>query len=730
MFGLSIIDIVMIVAYFSAMIFIGYRAMKRVHNQEDYFLAGRRFGRFIQTFAAFGQGTSAESAVTSTTMVATNGAGGIGAMLSTGLLGMPVFWMTTMWYRRLRLLTLADYFTERYQSKAMGGFYAFCQAIFFVIVAALGFSALSKTIAAITIKPDKVLSQSQLAEKQKAIELSKLESQDFNLLSPAEKLRMEQLRKENPHMIFSYINKNLLMVGIGFIVLLYAVSGGLEAAFITDMIQGIFIIILTIILIPFAMVRINHIYGTHGLMGPFEALHQHLPSSFFDILGSPKLAEFTWYWIIAFSIMGVLNTAVQANQLTAAGSAKDDETARVGFLRGIFIKRYCTVIWGLVAMMTLLLYGNKVDDPDLIWGQATRDLLGGAGIGLVGLMIACLMAALMSTADALMLTTSALLTHSIYRPLVPGRSESHYVKAGRIFCLVYIVGGITIAIYNNNVFGLFKIMLKFNCIVAAAFWLGMLWRRANPVAAWSSMLITFLLTLLLPLIIPNIPGLHVRQSPYLTKTTKPYVISNIYIAKQADINQRREEIKTWERLHAMGKTNTPRPQMLQLGQKFTREYQMPAKSIFWQQGIKYDKHGHKYGKGMLKVELVVLDWLGWDLSKNSYSFNETLTAIIRVVIPFGLLIFIALFSKPQEKIVLDRFFGKMRTPVNADHKKDRQEMVLTLQNPNRFDHLKLFPNSNWEFRKWTRKDWTGQAWIILGIMGVVGLMYMIVSLGS
>ena len=63
---------------------------------------------------------------------------------------------------------------------------------------------------------------------------------------------------------------------------------------------------------------------------------------------------------------------------------------------------------------------------------APLDLLGPLNMGLVGLMIACLMAALMSTADCLMITGSSLLTHNIYRPLVTGKSERHYVTVGRV----------------------------------------------------------------------------------------------------------------------------------------------------------------------------------------------------------------------------------------------------------------------------------------------------------
>ena len=51
MFGLEIIDIVAIALYFAVVLYIGFRAMKRIKNQEDYFLGGRNFGRWIQTFA-------------------------------------------------------------------------------------------------------------------------------------------------------------------------------------------------------------------------------------------------------------------------------------------------------------------------------------------------------------------------------------------------------------------------------------------------------------------------------------------------------------------------------------------------------------------------------------------------------------------------------------------------------------------------------------------------------
>lgn len=726
LWGLPWIDVTAIMLYFAVVIWIGYRSMKRIKNQEDYFLAGRRFGKWIQTFAAFGQGTSAESAVTATTMVATNGAAGIGASMTSGVIGMPMLWMISPWYRRMRYLSLADFFTERYNSKRMAGFYACSQAIFFVITAAAGFVAMSKTVSVITVKPDTALTQVQLDERARALELRELEDTDFRLLSGTQQARLDQLRLEKPSPEFSYINRNWLMVILAVVVLLYAVSGGLEAAFITDMIQGIFIIILTFILIPFAMVKVNQMYDTAGFLGPFEAMHRNLPDSFFQIMGSPRLAEFTWYFILSFACLGLINLAVQANQLTASGSARDDETARIGFVRGIFFKRYCGIIWGFVAMLLLMLYGDSVSDPDFVWGTATRDLLGSAGIGLVGLMIACLMAALMSTADCLMLTTSALLTQNVYRPLFPGRSDRHYIMAGRVFCAVYICGGVLLAVFFDDVFGLFKFMVMFNAIVAAAFWLGMLWRRATRIGAWVSICVTFVVTLLLPFAIPMIPG--VRQMEFLALQTRSYEVVNSFTAKPVDVEERAGAIAVWDRLNAMGKAEGERPQPLAAGETFEKIHNMPAKSVFWQQGLAFDGD-RATGKGLLKVDLVMLQCMGMDLSGNIYALNETYTVLARILIPFGFLVLVSLLTRPEDKTRLDLFYGKMRTAVRPDPEEDAREMALTRADPQRFDHLKLFPNSSWEFRKWNRKDWVGQACVVAGAAGVALLMVLIVTIG-
>ena len=726
MFGLPIVDIVTIIIYFLFVIIIGVWSARRIHSQEDYFLGGRRFGKFVQTFAAFGQGTSAESAVGTTVLVARNGLAGIWQNL-TSVFGLPIYWITSIWYRRMRLLTLGDFFEERFDSKGLAAFYALLSSVFFMIVIGLGFTAMTKTITAITPKSLNQLSTQEKTEYNKAVELEQLEATDIVLLNETQKSRMEQLRIENPQKEFSHINEKLLMWIVAIIVIVYAAIGGLEAAFLTDILQGIFILILSLLLMPFAVFKIIALSGGTGISAIIEAARTQLPEASFEIWGSPAMVDFTWYYMIAIMIMNQINVAVQANQLTACGSAKDEYTARFGFTTGIYIKRTTTLLWGISAFLLVILYSGTVKNPDYLWGHACRDLLGSSGVGLVGLMIACLMAALMSTADMMMITSSSLLTHNFFRSFFSNLQEKTYIFAGRIIGVFVVVGGVLIASQFDNVFQMLKLIWEFNIVMAAGFWLGLKWRRATKTGAWYSMTSAVIFFVLLQVIIPLFPG--VKTSPYLSKTVKPITVERAYIARDVDVKERQKEIERWDKLNAANKANGQRPEMLVAGNKFIKKYNTPKRSIFWTRGLKYNENGQVSGAGMLTLELILIDIIGFDLSKNPHALNETIRISIRTLIPFLVLIVVSLLTKQDDKVRLDRFYARMKTSVESNREVDLKEVELSYANPSRFDYKKMFPNSNWEFEKFDKTDIKGIIWFTLGGILILYILYMIASLG-
>jgi len=728
MFGLGLIDIFIIVLYFSIIIIICIWSMRRIKNQEDYFLAGRRFGKFIQTFAAFGQGTSADTAVGVSTTTFSNGAAGIWSSLIY-LFSTPLYWLVMPWMRRLRLLTLGDFFEERYGSKALAGVYAVIGSIGMMAILSVGFTAVTKTVSALTPKELHEFTIEEKAEYDQAIELDMLSTSNYRSLKPEQKQRLTELNLINPQKTFSQINQNILMWFIVFIVMAYAITGGLEAAFLTDTIQGIFIIILSIILIPFALLKINSIYNGDGLFDAFHIIHQQLPESAFEIFGSPSAIDFTWYYILALAVMGTLNVVIQPNSLVANGSAKNEYTARVGFVLGSFMKRFVTVFWCFFAITAVVLYRGELTNPDYVWGHATLDLLGGLNIGLIGLMIASLLAAQMSTSDCLMLTCSSLLTHNLYRPIFPNKSESHYIWIGRIAGGSVLIGAALIAMQFDSILQILKFMWEVNVTVAASFWLGMKWRRANLKAAWVSIGFTSILFFILPASLSIFwSGLSLEES--LLTTTNPAPVEREYCATAPDVQVRLNEITIRENLSAEERQNTTTPEQLKLGDRFVRTFIFPKKAIFWTKGIKKIDTGELAGSGMLNIELVLLDWIGFDLRKNSYAMNETIRIIIRTLVPFIVFLLVAFFTRQDRNERVDRFYAKMKTKVAIDPELDVEELNLSYANPNRFKQMKILPESLWEFDKWDKEDIFGFLFSVVGVLAVIGLLILLFSIGS
>ncbi|MEE9612477.1 MAG: hypothetical protein V3W19_14585, partial [Desulfatiglandales bacterium] len=511
--------------------------------------------------------------------------------------------------------------------------------------------------------------------------------------------------------------------------MIYAVTGGLEAAFLTDTIQGVFIILLSLMLIPFSLAKINSLYGGSSSMDALRAVHQQLSESNFEIFGSVVNVDFTWYYIAALALMGMINVVIQPNMLVANGSAKDEYACRFGFVVGSFMKRLVTVFWGIFAILAIVLYHDQVQNPDLVWGYATLDLLGPLGFGLVGLMIACLMAALMSTADCLMITCSSLLTHNLYQPLVMGKSERHYIFVGRIIGGLVVIGGALLATQFGSLLQILKFMWEVNVMVAASFWLGMKWRRANRIAAWCSIVSTALFFFLLPLLLPNVVS-SLRSHPYLLKTTHPNPMVRTYTVHEMDMVARQAEIAEWKEMAAEGRAHQPRPIALKLGDTFERTFYPGKKFIFWTKGAILGPDGRYQGRGLLNLELVLLEKMGLDLAQNPNALNETLRILIRMFVPFCIFFTVALLTKPDDQKRIDFFFAKMKTQVRTDPQTDSQEVALSYAHPDRFNHKKLFPNSSWELDKWDKTDVVGFLISVGGVFSIIYFMKLLVSLGG
>jgi SSS family solute:Na+ symporter len=503
----------------------------------------------------------------------------------------------------------------------------------------------------------------------------------------------------------------------------------LEAAFLTDMIQGIFIILLSIMLIPFALGRINETYGGESMGDAMATIHQKLPEAFFQLFGAPQTPDFTWYYILTLSFMAAITVVVQPNGAVIAGSAKDELSTRAGTVIGNFLKRFCIIFWGIFGLAAIVLYSGEIVNSDLLWGHATRDLLGPLNLGLVGLMISCLLAALMSTVDCLMITSSSLLTHNLYQPLFPNRRPGHYVWAGRAFGVLVVAGGAIFALQFDTILQLLKFIWEINVMLAPAYWLGIKWRRANKPAAWTSIGIGGVLFLLLPAVLPMLnPGM--RYDEDLLRATHPAPRVVTQVATEYDVAQRDQAMLEWDLLEAQGKVEGERPLPLSIDETFQHTYVFAKRGLFWAKGIQVDDDGRAFGSGLFSTELWILDSLGVDLEENPYALNETFRILFRTLLPFVIFIAVALLTRPDPEPVLNRFYAKMRTRVIPDAQKDRENLDKSLADPHRMDHLLVFPGTSWEIYRWNREDWTGFILSVMGVGVVLLVITVLVSIGG
>jgi SSS family solute:Na+ symporter len=138
--------------------------------------------------------------------------------------------------------------------------------------------------------------------------------------------------------------------------------------------------------------------------------------------------------------------------------------------------------WILVALASLLIY-PEMADPELAYPRAMVDFL---PVGLLGLMLASLLAAFMSTLTSYINLSAAYLVNDLYRPfLVRGRSERHYVAAGRVASLLALLVGVTIGYYAysaSSIAGLFRLLLQLGAGIGLVYIARWFWWRVN---AWS-----------------------------------------------------------------------------------------------------------------------------------------------------------------------------------------------------------------------------------------------------
>lgn len=699
--GLHVIDATLIVLYFIVMIWIGKRLSARMVHTDEYYLAGRRMGKMYQFFLNFGASTDATQAAAVSREIYRQGIAGMWIQYLVLFLT-PFYWFTAMLFRRARLTTVGDFFTERFESKFLGGAYAVFTIVMALIGSAVGYMVAAKTFMALTPKPAAEYTYEERLSVEQYEEYRRLRDQYVSgILTEQDTERFEELRSLESQgklrAFISYVKPVHFYLIYGGLVCIYVVLGGFAAAAVTDAIQGVLMILFSALLIPFGLAAI----------GGFKGLHAAVPEHMFWLFGTETLSEYAWYTIAAMAFANLVSIVAVATSMQVSGSATNEATARFGMIGGMMFKRFMMIFWALAGLIAIGLYAGHLNDPDLIWGYMTRQLL---GPGFVGIMMVGVLAANMSTLDAASVALSALFVNQVYRLLMPGRSEAHYIFVGRIVIVLMIFGGIGMALYITNLLELFKYFISMPAIFGAAIWIGFMWRRLTRMAVIIQVFVSFLVIAIIP---------NIFQSWYTTRAHEPFLKFTQERRIQVETKALRSDVEAGlaERV----------------GQRITKPRVIPAYPIFFERVAREnpeDPNSRLLGYGRFNAEIWVLSLVGIDFTGFTKAQLVAVRFVFDALFPLLLLIVLSYFSKPASKKTLDYFFAKIHTPVQPTPEEDERKVAENAAHFDKFESRKLFPRSQWEFHKPMKMDYLGffGTWVLVGL--VILALWFTVNLGG
>ena len=222
--------------------------------------------------------------------------------------------------------------------------------------------------------------------------------------------------------VFGLPYHSALLIGV-VVIIAYTALGGFMAVSWTDFFQGL-IMFFAIITVPVITLR-----ATGGLETSTATLRQidtGFLNLFTDVSGQP-LKITVIVSLMAWGL-GYFGQPHILTRFMAVRSADDIRPARRIAMTWVLISLFCAVVVGLAgrAYLPEPLSGSDAEKIFMVLvGQLTHPMVG-------GILLAAVLAAIMSTADSQLLVTSSALTEDLYRVVIrPDASDKELVWVSR-----------------------------------------------------------------------------------------------------------------------------------------------------------------------------------------------------------------------------------------------------------------------------------------------------------
>jgi SSS family solute:Na+ symporter len=296
------------------------------------------------------------------------------------------------------------------------------------------------------------------------------------------------------------------LVGLGLFAGAYALYGGLKAVARTDIVQVSLLVVGGLII---SYIALNRVSGNAGVVAGFSELTTRFPEKFKMILppSNPHYKDLPGLsvllggmWVINIAYWGFNQYIIQR-----ALGARSLKEAQKGIVLAAFLKLLMPVIIVLPGIAAAALAPNLAR-PD----EAYPTLMGMLPTGILGLVFAALIAAIVASLGSKINSIATIFTMDVYRPLRPQTSQQRLVLIGRIAAVASLIIAILTAKPLLGSFDqAFQYIQEFTGFftpgICVIFLLGMFWERCSAAGALSAAIASALLSFALKILWPSLP---------------------------------------------------------------------------------------------------------------------------------------------------------------------------------------------------------------------------------
>lgn len=257
----------------------------------------------------------------------------------------------------------------------------------------------------------------------------------------------------------------------------FTMAGGLKAIAYTNVFQMILLIV-----VSFALTWVG-VSKAGGIM----AIYENTPGHYWNLLKPMSDPNYPWLAIVlGYPIMGIWFWCTDQSMVQSVLGAKNLKQGQLGANFTGWLKIFDVALFIIPGIVCFLLFPDLSNPDEAYMTMVTRLF----PVGMTGLVMAVLIAALVSTIDSALNSLSTVFTMDIYvKKFKPEASQKQIVKIGRIVTVVGALVAILMAlaidsIKGLNLFDVFQSVLSFLAPpMAVVFLFGVLWKKTSTKAA-------------------------------------------------------------------------------------------------------------------------------------------------------------------------------------------------------------------------------------------------------